>query len=138
MPHWKPFPGQLSMAYEGLGVVDGALRGLIRSAAPNRLPHLTRALSHAGTARAALSRAPSVFWLFGSPRPAGAAEAEEHTVLAELLNLTEVLVLVLVESADQADDPRDEAACIRASVQTCLLTKALNLALEVRAIQNAV
>jgi hypothetical protein len=138
LPHRQPLPDQLSMAYKGLGVVDDALRGLIRSASPDRLPHLARAQSHAGTARAALSRAPSLFWLFGSPRPAGAVEAEEHTVLAELLDLTDTLVLSLVESADQTDDPRDEAACIRASVQTCLLTEALDRAREVRAIQNAV
>jgi hypothetical protein len=128
---------QLATAHSGLEVVENALRGLTNLGAPNRSPHLARARSHAGTARAALTRAPSLFWLSGSPPAAPAqAEAEDDTVLVAVLELADALVLSLVEAADQAHDPRDEAACIQASVQACLLTKALGRALE--ATRNAI
>jgi hypothetical protein len=131
----RPLTDQLATAYEGLEVVENALRALTNLGAPDRSPHLARARSHAGTARASLARAPSLFWLSGS-RPTGPAEAEDDTVLVAVLELADALVLSLVEAADQAHDPRDEAACIQASVQTCLLTKTLGRALE--ATRNAV
>jgi hypothetical protein len=112
----QPVAERLAASYGGLEVMEYALRELAFLDQDATFPGCATTPLHLIQARAALARAPSLAWPISGPPPVLAlADVSQGVAVHALLSLADALVLSLVETADQAIQPADYAAC-RAAV----------------------
>jgi hypothetical protein len=122
----QPLPQRLAAAYDAFELVHSAVRGLAYLDHPEPARHGDRSvLSHTVQARSELARAPTFSPPTGPPPHLALAAADKEAVVAALIELSDALVLALLEAAAQAHQPADATACRQAAIHACYLRKEL-------------
>lgn len=129
----RPLPDRMVLAYTALQVIENAAQELAFLDPLDPPPCWATVQKHAARARGELACAPSMHWPLTSPPPTVAFAIDDvATVTAVLIDLSEDVVLLLLEAAGCSEDRRDEPSCLRAVHHTSELTTALRRSHEVQ------